>query len=241
MKEEVFNSLSHANLKELTALRKQMDLIYEENLDLLDIVSSQSDYHYKTEDGRFYFIVEDIKVTGNNLTAGVTFRPQSLQSNTTGSSSCELKMVPNTFKIWISYVRKYNEAIKEYQSPYYDEIEKEFEDIFGNTDSEDFGSEDLQRMIKYLDFIEVRLGMEDQSNPEIPKLLSYTQEFKNEVEGLPRDEIKKKFIFISTGVRKHAKKFMKDFLEVAYKQMLKSILNGGIDFLDGGFHHLLHH
>ena len=240
MERQQIRSMSYNQLAEFNSVKKQIAQLFEDNSEIIISDKTSFEYEFATKDYRFHFAVGFIKVDEIHITATIIISPKSLDSNSDEKKTVLLKNVPDVFREWISHIKHYNKEMQEYESTFYEQFEKDFEDVFEDNNKE-FGTSNIDRIVTFLDFVEVQLENEDKTDPEIQKLIVYNKEFKNDIHSLSHDEIKRKFIKLSSGFRKHAKKFMKGLMDAAFKKMYGMILNGGIDIVDSGFHNLLHH
>lgn len=68
---------------------------------------------------------------------------------------------------------------------------------------------------------------EDESNPEIQKLISFTKEFKEKIPFLPKSALKKRSIKLISELKRLGIKLYYDTLEIGYKETIKAALISG--------------
>lgn len=240
---EEVKSLPTTGIKIVNRIRRELDLIFEENR---DFIKNNNDYFsFASIDNRFNFRINRIHFTNSPtlLTCTLSFNPRSSNNLKEIQHEIELEKVAERFSKWIDLVKENEEALKEYHDPYYKQFEKEFEDSFNLKDEKDnfetLDSENQLKIFKLITSIEDGLKKEDQNNPEVQKLISFVEEFKEKLPNLPKSVIKKKAIELISRLRKLGTKLYYDVLEVGYKEIIKAALIVGATEAGKAVVHLL--
>jgi len=147
----------------------------------------------------------------------------------------ELKKLPVTALKILTEAKKNIEAVYAENNDLIIKLESNEEFYRFHDGATTLNSDEQLKVYKILEDIELKLKNEDQSNPEIQKLLAYNQDFKKNLHTLPKSVIKKKAIQLLSKVRKYGIKLFYDTLEVGYKEIIKLALHSGMD----GIHHLM--
>jgi len=220
-------------IRNITRFRRQLEEVYEQNMDL---ISTWTDtFSYTSKDKRFKFMVVNISLAPNkgdaSLNCKINYSPASTKNVRSTELLYPLEKGIDVFKRWVSIVKEYQDALNEYKDPFYKQFEKEFADSFGEEKEEDkfstLNSDGQLKFYKLIEFIEKGLQKEDTSNPEIQKLISFTNELKENIPYLPKSVIKKKSIKLISELKRLGIKLYYDTLEIGYKETIKAILIGG--------------
>lgn len=230
-------------IRNITTFKRQLEEVYEQNMDLISIWIDS--FSYTSKEKRFKFRVADISLAPNKTDASLQCKINYSPASTTSVKNTELlfplEKIIDIFKKWISNVKEYQDAVNEYKDPFYKQFEKEFEDSFGEEKEEDkFSTLDSDGQLKFyklIEFIEKGLTKEDTSNPEIKKLISFINELKENIPYLPKSALKKKSIKLISELKRLGIKLYYDTLEIGYKETIKAILISGfhaIGSIDAG-------
>jgi len=229
MAELDLSKFSGQQIKQLSNFKKEISTVYQTNFDLIIKRNNENYLDFVTNDKKFHFAIPEVKVAADNkLLFDVTFVPQSFSSNRRATTVVNLEQTIDIFTIWIKTVKAYYEVVNEYIDPFYKQAEKEFEDEFDlkdvTDDSATLNNENQLKVYKLLTHIEEELKKENSSNSEVQKLLSYTEEFKENLHTLPKSIIKKKAIQLLLKLRQAGIKLYYDALDVGYKEIIKVAL-----------------
>lgn len=244
MTEEELRSFSVTQMKQLIDVKNKINLIFENNTEIIKLRNGGYTIEFDSLDERFEFIITNIQPKKENpngeLFCRIRAAPTSLSTIALGVIAVNLKEASSKFLEWVKNVKAYNEVLNEYFDPFYNQFEKEYEDEFGFADAEDdtttLNSENQLKMYKLLGAIESKIFAEDQSNPEIEKLLTYTKDFKENLHKLPKSIIKRKAIQLLSKMRRAGIKLFHDTVEMGYKELIKLALHSGAD----GIQHVMH-
>ena len=224
-------NFSGKQVKQIIDTRNNLNFIFEKNSDLIQ--KRESDYYWDvfSNDERFNFGIYSLrngpsKETLSDVFCTMQFEPISFDNITKTVLQGKFIDSAKLFEGWIVIVKDYNEVLNEYYDPYYKQFEKEFEDEFNfggaEQDTSTLDSDNQLKVYKLLSHIEETIKKEDQSNPEIQKLLSFTGNFKENLHTLPKSIIKKKAIQLLSKLRKIGIKLYFDTLDIGYKKIIKA-------------------
>ena len=117
-------------IRNITIFRRQLEEVYEQNMDLISIWIDS--FSYTSKDKRFKFRVANISLIPNksdaSLQCKINYSPTSTRSIRDTELLLPIEKIIDIFKKWISNVKEYQDAVNEYNDPFYKQFEKEFED-----------------------------------------------------------------------------------------------------------------
>ncbi len=195
-------------------------------------------YFQDNEDPRFYF-----KIWAPNQSADlksffyVEFLPFDSRTFKKKTYNLELLGVQNCFTKWLGLINEYanltfdeeEEFIKMSEAEFY----ADFEIIDEDAETTPFSNNQQILLYQYLEHICKELISKNIDSPELAEIISDTENLKNQLPLLTKKAAVNKIANIYARLKKYSFKLFLEIIDLGKKEIIKRILNGGLDDLGG--------
>jgi vacuolar-type H+-ATPase subunit E/Vma4 len=225
--------------KDIQTLIKELSKIVENNADY--IVSIDSDRLFelrdKMHDG-FFFIIDTPDSSANSL--GTTFfntivKPGSAKDMTSEARERTVKYIIEKVNEWIQIIKEYHsisfDIDDQFLKQYEDEIYIEFENIDEDAKQSPF---DLNQQLVLYKFLEATVYYLSENHPDnrtVEQIISETNSLKDDISNVSKSVATRRLSKILAKIRKFNPLTYKDIYDVAKKEVIKYLLQKGVEAL----------
>lgn len=228
-------------LESLNRLNVQLLKIAETNDDLITKnFNVNSLLVFKDIDHRSKFIFEITKielVSINTPYYTVALTPSSINNNDGGIVELLEAEILERFQTWINWLKVFEKSHltpeDEFLERYKEEFYTEFEIVDDDADKSPFSQKQQLFLDQYLNNLEVKLFPESETDEEIAEVLQDVIDLRKSLGKDTKKKAIKKFSSILAKLRKSSIKLLGEVYSIAKKEIIKRLLNGGLDEITG--------
>lgn len=224
-------------------LLKAIERLAQVNLDIIQLKKEDNTYYSFIEqdpNSRNYFkvFVDGSKLISNYDKNGFTFTMKP--ADTTRASHLthqgKLQDIVNHFTAWIKVIREYNDTKSvhddAFAKSYADFYFNEFKIFDGDADTAPFNPNQQDIIELYLDSLTI--GIENTTEPidsaSKTELISEIQDIKNNLTVSTKTQVMKRVTIVFGKLFKQSKKFAKEVVKEAQKQLIKKLFDLGVEY-----------
>ena len=230
LKEQDLLKYSLAELREINAFKLELELLGESVGNSIDRIETEGLMGYfKGPYGFFLHVHYPTRDSQLNTHYKIYFKPKNASNNTDHSIVTSRGETVKIIERWAANVREFSNEIRTFSDPFYEQAEKEIQDIFqfvkeDGDDSTAFSVESQSRIRALLSQLEEEIKLEPKSeNTDL--ILERSKELKDSVHTLPKSVVKSKLTKIMVFLKKMCTKVFNKVID----ELIKRGSGWGID------------
>ena len=223
-------------------LLAQFELIVGENLDILDNIKEENTYYSlrdKDELSTFFFKVymDGSKHISNYNKESYVYewRPNNTKKTSKAIFQGSIQDIIEQLKGWIKLIREYNNISSindgNFEKMYEDNFYEEFQIVDEDAEINPFDVDRQIFIFKFLQNIINKLELENKQ--ELHPIIEDAIELQNNLPKQTKKIVIRKLSKILAKIQKHGIGLLLEFYDIAKKELMKKVLNGGLHEVGG--------
>jgi hypothetical protein len=226
-------------LKDIDKLLKKFQVLLFENGDIIEKVNHEKYLLYlrdREHHDFFFYVSKPNQSSDFRSFFNFTYLPQTeVTFENRKSFNHELALVIENFNIWVGLLREYNEinlTEEEYITKQYEEeFYKDFQIVDEDAYIKPFEHDKQIFLYRFLTYVETELKNNKNQDVSVGEIIVETQILKDNIQNLSKKNTIRKLAVILAKVKKHGIKLFQDVLKEGKKEIIKRVINGGLDEL----------